>query len=343
MTDDAWDAFLQTTPLGHFQQSSIWASIKAAEGWRSVRIVIQQNDSIIGGFQILLRSRGIFTEGFLNKGPVYQTSDPDLLEWLLELVELAAKKQCIHLLVAQAPDADTTIPRRQDTRGYAPNAVAPIITATLCVALNPSLRPVETRMRKTIQSETRQATRRGVIVREGGKEDIPTFFGMMCTASRRQNSAPNPPTESALLRLWSAFDAKGLARLTIADCEGTSTAGVFTIRFGSRVTQWKKGWNEQHREKHPNTLLTVESIKWAESQGAGLYDFVGGQRSFSRALLSGEHIDQQLLKSRYFFLLGFAAEPVLLPLGRVWIRNYFGRLAYRAICPVLKRIGRIED
>ena len=343
VTDDAWDAFLQTTPLGHFQQSSIWTSIKAAEGWRSVRIVVRQHDSIIGGFQILIRSRGFLREGFLNKGPVVGRENPALTVWMLELIETVAKTHGIDALVAQAPDADQMTCSLQEARAYTPNGLANIITSTFCVPLGPHLSPAESRMRRTIRLEARQAARRGVVIREGGDADIPEFFRMMCRTCQRQKTSPNPATEDALLHLWRSFNAKGLARLTIADCDGKPTAGLLALRFGNRVTQWKKGWTEEFREKHPNTLLAFESILWSERNGASLVDFVGGDRTFARAILAGAAPDKGLLASRYFFILGFGAEPVLLPLGRVWIRNRFGRLAYRAICPVLKRIGRIED
>ncbi|MCX6952861.1 MAG: GNAT family N-acetyltransferase [Verrucomicrobia bacterium] len=340
--DQAWDDFLQSTPLGHFQQSSMWASVKAGEGWRPVRVVIRQSDQILGGFQILSRPRGWLREGFLNKGPVYGSKDPGLLGWLIELVARTVKQEGIDLLLSQTPDADQALDALQGAHGYAPDALTRIITATLCVPLGGHLPPVESRMRKTIQQEARQAVRRGTVVREGGEADLGAFFAMMCVTCRRQNTQPNPATEESLRRLWNAFHARGLVRLTIADCDGKPTAGVFAIRFGNRVTQWKKGWNEEFREKHPNTLLTYESIRWAEQQGVALYDFVGVDRPFARSIVEGVPPEKGLLASRYFFMMGFGSEAKLLPLGRVLIRNRFIRGVYRAALPALFRLGRSE-
>src|SRR5258706_39485 len=53
--DSCWDKFLQETPLGQFQQSTIWARAKASEGWRVVRLVLTVDEEIVGGFQILWR------------------------------------------------------------------------------------------------------------------------------------------------------------------------------------------------------------------------------------------------------------------------------------------------
>jgi Acetyltransferase (GNAT) domain/FemAB family len=341
--DDAWDDFLQQSPLGHFQQSSIWSSIKAGEGWQTVRVVVRQGAIILGGFQILVRSQRGLRGGLLNKGPVYCSADPELLGWLLDLVERAVRQHRIEILITQAPDDDRVLGALEDARGYAPNGLAVLHTATMCVPLGPELPALETRFRKTIQQEARQAMRRGVVIREGDIEDIPAFFQMMCITCRRQKTTPNPPTEAAVRRLWSAFHRKRLVRLTLADCDGQPTAGILAIRFGRRVTLWKKGWNERFHEKHPNTLLTAEFIHWAERQQAALCDFVAMNRRLARSILGGTTSPESAHASRDFFLLGFGSEPRLLPLGRVWFRRPLARWAYRAALPILRRKGRVEQ
>jgi len=342
VSDDEWDTFLQTLPFGQFQQSSLWAAVKTGDGWHPLRVIIRQDEIILGGFQILFRSRKMIREGYLNKGPVYREADPDLLNWLLDLIERTARSHGIDVLVLQAPDDDQSFTALQNQRRYAANGLASIITATFCIPLGRDLPPAETRMRRTVRLEARQAVRRGVVIREGGVSDIPAFFEMMCVTCRRQETSPNPSSEGALLRLWSVFVAKRLARLTIAECDGKPTAGLLTLRFGTRVTQWKKGWNEEFREKHPNTLLAFESIQWAERHGGTCVDFVGGDRAYAHAILDGKVPSEDLRASRYFFLLGFGAEPRLLPLGRVFVPNPLARAAYRLSLPFLRKLGRIE-
>lgn len=342
ISDDEWDLFLQSTDLGQFQQSSIWATVKASEGWRPVRVIIRQDNRIVGGFQILIRTRKFLREGFLNKGPVYGVAELELLDWMLELVERTAKKHRIHALVVQGPDDDSLFCQLQEQRGYAANGIASIITATFCIPLGNGLAPVESRMRRSLRLEARQALRRGVAIRKGTAEDIPLFFQLMRDTCRRQETVPNPASKEALLHLWSAFNEKGLARLTIADCDSKPTAGLLAFQFGKRVTQWKKGWNEEFREMHPNTLLAFESIQWSEQQGMTCVDFVGGDRSFAHAILSGAAPSADLRASRYFFLLGFGAEPRLLPLGQILLPNRFLRTAYRLTLPILRRLGRVE-
>jgi hypothetical protein len=143
LRDDEWDLFLQSTPQGQFQQSSIWAVVKAVEGWLPVRVVIRRDDRIIAGFQILFRNGTLLRQGFLNKGPVYGEPDLELLDWMLELVERSAKSHRIRALVVQAPDEDKLFCELQERRGYAANGIASIITATFCIGSKPAKHSAE--------------------------------------------------------------------------------------------------------------------------------------------------------------------------------------------------------
>src|SRR5262245_2268685 len=66
----AWDNFLRGTDLGQFQQSSLWAQAKQVDGWQSLRLILEQEQRIVGGFQILWRRTRFGRVGYIIKGPV---------------------------------------------------------------------------------------------------------------------------------------------------------------------------------------------------------------------------------------------------------------------------------
>src|ERR1017187_3150477 len=70
LEDPYWDDFLKATPLGHFQQSSLWARAKDIEGWRPVRMILTLDGQIAGGFQILTAHTRFGLIGYVSKGPV---------------------------------------------------------------------------------------------------------------------------------------------------------------------------------------------------------------------------------------------------------------------------------
>ena len=66
-----WDAFLTKVPRAPYQQSSLWAKVKAGQGWRSALVTVTRDGSIHGGAQLLYRSIPLVgAVGFVARGPV---------------------------------------------------------------------------------------------------------------------------------------------------------------------------------------------------------------------------------------------------------------------------------
>src|SRR5215831_9968162 len=65
--DAEWDGFLAASPLGHFQQCSLWALAKNAEGWKPLRMVLRKQGRLAGGFQILWRRTRLGPIGYIYK------------------------------------------------------------------------------------------------------------------------------------------------------------------------------------------------------------------------------------------------------------------------------------
>ena len=55
LPDSDWDQFLRATHGGTYQQSSVWAIVKAKVGWRAVRLVLYDEHKVAGGCQLLVR------------------------------------------------------------------------------------------------------------------------------------------------------------------------------------------------------------------------------------------------------------------------------------------------
>ena len=171
-------------------------------------------------------------------------------------------------------------------------------------------------MRKTVREAIRQSERRGIRVREGGEQDIATFFALLVASCRRQQKKPRPATEMDLLRVWNAFHRSGCARLSIAEYEGEIIAGSFNLCFGERVTGWRKVWSGAHRERHPNHALIFEVIEWAQGRGYKVFDFGGIDRDIAIALLRGEPLLDRQKAAKDFVHLGYGGTPLLTPFFR---------------------------
>jgi hypothetical protein len=98
---------------------------------------------------------------------------------------------------------------------------------------------------------------RGVVIREGGGNDLPVFYELVEATSRRQNFTPYP--QSYFEQMWRVFNEKGQAYLLLAEYQGEPLASVFLI--GS-ATAWCTRWVVGQEP-------TVVSIRMSCSTGWG--------------------------------------------------------------------------
>lgn len=79
-----WDTFVAADPHGHVLQSWGWGELKAAFGWRALRVALWDRDrqQILAGAQILFRSIPFtpLSIAYIPKGPVLNWSDPALCQ-----------------------------------------------------------------------------------------------------------------------------------------------------------------------------------------------------------------------------------------------------------------------
>lgn len=344
--DPPWDEFLRTTPLGQFQQSSLWARVKQLDGWHSFRVLLTQGDQIVSGFQILWRRTRFGRIGYISKGPVIPEEPPDGLDFVLDLLDDSVRTLRLAALLIQPPDLSRGLEMALARRGFAPNHLMGIISASCWVPLTGGTAAWEQRISRSRLNEVRRAARRGVTVREGNDADIPKFFELMSSTCKRQGVQPNPSSLEALQQLVSVFRASGESRISFADCEGETMACVLELRFGGRMTAWKKGWNGTFADRHPNSFLAYESLRWAAGLGLQHLDFAGMDRHLAECLLARRPLTEEQKKGRDIFNLSFGAEPHLLPPALILWRNQLVRLIYRRVVAssrmawALGRVGR---
>ncbi|MCC7373156.1 MAG: GNAT family N-acetyltransferase [Verrucomicrobiales bacterium] len=327
--DELWDWFLQSTPLGSFQQSSLWGRVKARERWTPFRSVVRADGRLVGGYQWLERKGRLGRIAYVSKGPVVERESASDVALVLDDLLRHARARRVTALVLQPPDVSVIGDELLKPRGFVVEDLMKVITSTLVVDLTGGIERVESGIRKSTRVEIRQARRRGACVRVGGVSDATRFFELMASTCVRQGVSPNPPSPDAVREILESFGARGCVRLTFAECEGEWVAGILALLFGSKIYIWKKGWNGKHGRLYPNALLYQESFEWACSQGYREVDFMGLDRRTAEALLGGQALSGDALQSRDQFHLGFGGQPRLLPSSYLWIANPAVRLVFK--------------
>jgi peptidoglycan pentaglycine glycine transferase (the first glycine) len=97
-----WDAFVAAAPHGHILQSWAWGDLKAAFGWRTLRVALWESGQqrILAGAQILCRAIPFtpFSIAYIPKGPVLDWSDAALCQRFFHALHPLLRARHIALL-----------------------------------------------------------------------------------------------------------------------------------------------------------------------------------------------------------------------------------------------------
>jgi hypothetical protein len=332
-TNSEWDQFLKQTKYGHFEQCSGWAAAKATEGWRCSRIEIVEGNRIIGGFQILFRTKGFVRIGYISKGPAIICENDTVQSFVIEQIKSQAAKKHLWALLVHPPELCCAMSPILAQKGFLPNRLQRLSEANLLIDTACGKEKIEERMSRFMRHKVRQSVKRGVSIREGDASDLPVFFELMLKSCERQgNIKPVPGSVSFFQELCKHVTL----RLTFAEIGEEAVSGLLSIPFGDRVTFFKKGWNSQHSDRHPNSLLFHEALEWAGDQGYKACDFTALDQNIAKALLSGNDLPDGYEKSRHCFDLSFGGTPIIFPDSLVWFPNAVIRKMYNLLLSLKK-------
>jgi hypothetical protein len=327
--DEAWDVFLQRTPLGEYVQSSIWARAKSVDGWKCHRVLLTVNQEILGGFQLLWRSSRFGKIGYVSRGPVAKTEDEEITRALVDLMKKTSHHVGLRAMIVQPPGRSQSIEPLLSKAKFCPNGFLGIVTANLMVDVSDGWQTVEGRMRRTTRQQVRKAIRNGISIREGGEKDLGIFFDLMLQTCKRQRVRANPSSLDVLTALMRASEGREICRLTLAEYQGRSISGLFCIAFGEGVTLWKKGSLPEFLHLHPVEALYQDAMLWAHSKKYRYCDFAALDRRIAEALIKGATLSSEQRKGRDIFNLGFGGNAVLLPEAYLYFPNPLLAWGYR--------------
>lgn len=329
--DTAWDRFLQESPQGQFQQSAMWARSKAAQGWNPVRVMITQDGEIVGGFQLLWQAAWHGRIGYVSKGPVIVRDHPAVAEYAIQLLREMARKEGLQALVVQPPDRCGEMVKNLESNGFLRNFLVRVNSATWMIDLRDGFEAAEKRMTNTTRNQVRRAMKGGLTIREGGRQDLATFFELMLASCRHQGVRPNPPDLEQLLAMWDALSPSGAIRLYFAEDQEKPLSGHLDILFGKTVAMWKMGSVPDDQKRAPNDFIFHQGLRWASDNHYENCDFVSFDREMAMSILRRDSLSRNQVRSRYLFLTRFGGRPCLLPAAQVYFPNWLLRSIYR-IC-----------
>ncbi len=274
--------FLNTNQKTNFMQSPEWATVKTE--WKNEMIVVKdKNGKIKGTMSVLLRKVPILNRYIMYapRGFVCDIYDKETLKELTEKAKEIAKKYkaFIFRLDPDVLQNDEKFKEIIKELGYKTKDniknIDDVIQPKYVFRLNIKDK-TEEELLQSFESKTRYnirlATKKGVTIREGKREDLETFYNIMKTTGSRDEFFIRP-----LSYFQKIYDSMGQehVKLFIAEYEGKAIAAVFPILYGNKVWYLYGGSSNEHRNLMPNYLLQWTMIKWALENKCEWYDFRG--------------------------------------------------------------------
>jgi lipid II:glycine glycyltransferase (peptidoglycan interpeptide bridge formation enzyme) len=253
-------------------QSSAWAKIREAQGWRSefVRIGDPLPLALVL-WRDVLPGRPI---GYAPRGPIVAAhSSADMLSALRRLAELARERNAIFLKVDPElePEQSSTALHEAGFRRAAD--IQPVL-ATLQLDLGPDEDTLMSSLEKDTRWSVRQASKRGVTTAEGRDEAaLRAFYDLYAETGGRAGFITR--TWAYYLGTWRTLIESGLATLRLAYVDGKAVAGAMVWRCGDRALYQTGATNDVGRKSYAAYALLWECIIEARRAGRTVFDMGG--------------------------------------------------------------------
>lgn len=310
-SDFEWDEFVERVVGGHHLQTSLWAQVKAAHGWRPLRLCLRWNRKIVAGAQLLVRPLRVGAIAYCPRGPLLGDDYPAQIGTLLDALASVARRERILYVKVQPPVGRWDMEPILRERGFVAGDMQVAPMATVRVDLRRPAEQILAAMRSATRQKIGKAQRRGVTVSEAGVAGLASFGDVLTATGRRQGFSPYPVDYyGEILR---RFGDGRRATLLLAEYEGQALAGAVIVGYGDTAVYKMGGWSGEHPQVRPNELLHWHAIQWARDRGYDWYDLDGINPSTARALATGEPLPESGRSGTTFFKLGLGGEVALYP------------------------------
>jgi peptidoglycan pentaglycine glycine transferase (the first glycine) len=279
--EEEYTRFLESNERCNFQQSIEWSKVKTS--WkREVILAEDSSKKIIGSLMVLIRKIPIFGNiMYSSRGPICDIHNIEVLKQLTEGAKLLAKKYNAIVLTIE-PDIksdDTAFRNIMQELGYQIKDDAKNFREEIqprYVFRLDTKGKNEDEIFKNFHSKTRYnirlATKKGVTVKEGTREDLKEFHKIMVTTGIRDGFITRPL--EYFERMYDCLGPEHI-KLLMAYYEGKPISGVIPIMYGNKTWYLYGASSNEHRNLMPNYLLQWEMIKIALARKSDIYDLRG--------------------------------------------------------------------
>ncbi len=274
--------FLEKHSRCNFQQSLEWANVKKDNWIPEVILAEDEEGNIIGSLCVWIRKIPIFGNiMYSSRGPVCDIHDIGVMKQLTDGAKELAKKYKAFVLRIE-PDIHTEDQMFRDvvtSLGYKikddakdfKDEIQPRFVFRLDIK-DKTEEDILAGFKQKWRYNIKVATKKGVEIKEGTREDLKDFHRIMIETGERDGFIIRP-----LSYFEKMYDCLGKDHMKIlmAYYEGKPISGVIPIFYGNKTWYLYGASSNTHRNLMPNYLLQWEMIKMAIARKDEIYDFRG--------------------------------------------------------------------
>ncbi|MCL6494212.1 MAG: peptidoglycan bridge formation glycyltransferase FemA/FemB family protein [Ignavibacterium sp.] len=328
--DEQWDKFVMSVQGSWVFQLSGWVEVKQLEGWDFKRIIYVKENSIVGGYQILTKKLPFPLKiGYINHGPVLNTSDSKIITQIVTDFEKFCTEQKINVSIINPPEKPKELVDELSRR-YLKNNIYNVIVAEAELDISKEDEVLFKNFLRMRKQNIHKSSKYEFKVVEGNENELDIFFNLMNETCKRNKVKPNPPSLSSLKRIWEFYHSKNLLNLYNFYIKDELVSSIMAFEYQDTFTPWKFGWSGNKSSYKPNDVFHWELIKIAKRKGFTKYNFGGINKTTAENFLDcSKKLSPEEQKSSTFFKMGFGCYIKYLPGSVIYIPNPILKMFYR--------------
>jgi Acetyltransferase (GNAT) domain len=313
---EEWDELVRSYPLSDVAQLSGWARIRALVGIRALYLLMEEDDGLVGGAQVLLRHvPGLGDIGYVPYGPVISPSaaEPQRVHEALadELADLSLRR--LRMLFVQPPEGGESSTEALRRRGFRPSQANIAPAASLRVDLEVDEAELRRNLGRHFRKLLNKLDSRGVRVRLGGADDLPLIAELLADTAEHQGF----PAFGLdyLAKMYEELAPDGNLVAFVGEAGGRPVAMEIFTGCGGVLKLRLVGLDRDSEAAQLDVPVAIRwtAMRWAKSNGYRWFDFGGIRENTLRALTSGGPVHLQSLDGPDQHKVRFGGKPYRYP------------------------------
>ena len=262
---ERWDEFVKNHPDGLISHLYDWEKIEYfyPNVTKFVHLIAEKNDKIIGILPFFIQGKKIILHG----GPLVSNENVETIqEELISFLDNYMKKErLIGVRISSEPNA---IPEEKMSwllnYGYGKK-----INKAVILSLKPSLDEIWKNPRKSVRTDVRKATKKGVkVVKATRREEVKDFYELYLAMCKTNKINPHPI--SFYYTFWDYF--KDYCDIFFATYEGKKIAAALISKYNRKAVYLSGPSLTEYRHLTPNHLIQWNIITYLKENEFESYE-----------------------------------------------------------------------